>query len=513
MRYLNMIFGTIAAAAVVSACADRMESNDGVSTSDNPNLVNMTFGAVTDNPAVDAAETSAKTTYLGREVFWETDDKITVISVAEGVATPSDFTATQLSADMKTAKFEGVAVANSSCYYAVYPHDNLNALNVETGELTINLPSQQIGVPSSFSSGSNIAVAYSPADAEPVDESYILGFKNVPALLAFRFETDEDAERTKSVTFKIKKSATEYFGIAGTASVKLDEENAPILQGEGTEYEVVLNAPEGGFVSYDGTTVRKLYYIPVLPIGDFYGMEITFTDYDGNTFTKSNDSPGSFKRNKYSFMGHVPNPYDELPDEIVLSLDFTSDTNPLGTFNKIADQSADGDTYQYSYGYKYNGENRTELFDFTITRGSTRPGGTGYYQHIKPTETPAQGIETKVLFLVCNSGDTKIKLPAIRGRYLKSISFSVLNTDNRRFRIQNQAMNRYVSSPWAKAANTTEKATAIVEFPNAAERFPTTTMEVGYIMQFTVERNYYITDIKAVYTKTAPVAPADSESE
>ena len=72
--------------------------------------------------------------------------------------------------------------------------------------------------------------------------------------------------------------------------------------------------------------------------------------------------------------------------------------------------------------------------------------------------------------------------------------------------MQNASMNRYLSSAWVKAESATQKATSTISFPNDASTFPTTSVGVGYIIQFTDKMKSHVADITLVYTKDAPVA-------
>lgn len=493
MKRINRMFWATAAAFVAVACAKEAAQSPEVETG----LVPMTFSASTD------AGFETKTTYSGRNVYWEAEDEISLFSVGNEVV-KSNFKADQVAEDGTWAAFSGVAAPGSSIYVAVYPHAEETVFDLATQTLTVNMPTNQTAVPQGFASGANLSAALSMPSAltETEEALNLLEFKNIGALLCISFETEEQAAATKSITIKAKKSDTEYWGITGTASVTYDATTMLPVSGEGTVDHVTLVAPEGGFKCKNGDT-KIVYYAPVYPVGQCTGFEITFTDVNDKEWVKTNDMDAELKRNSLLNFGAVPYLYYTLPEEITLKLDFTSDTNPLGTFPKIANQTTEGETYSYTYNYEYEGQAKSETFNFTIIKGNTRDadGKTAYYQHIAPT-----GYANKVLLTVCNSGDTKIQLPAIPGRYLKSVSVGIMNTSNRRFRLQNKALSRYLSSTWVKVASVTEKATTSIEFPNTSTTFPTTSMGVGYYIQLTDKQNYYISDIEVVYTSTPPVA-------
>ena len=487
MKRLNILAAAAVAVLAVSCAKDNQDINVSSSLPDGFNV--MTFKA---------EAIATRTTFSALQVFWEATDKVSLFSGTE-------FTKTELSIkeedglaeDNSWAKFAGLAADESSEFVAVYPSAETNSYDGTT--INVVIPTEQTAVARGFQSGANVTVAWS------TDQS--LEFKNIGSLIGIRFATASDAAKTRYLTIKAKKSETEYCGLTGNVSVTIDHENMVPVASEGSADYVRILPPAEGF------EVATTYYAVVCP-GTYKGVDVIYTDINGNDILRSNPQEYFLERNYGMNIGQIAEPYNTLPDEITISLDFTSDINPLGNFKKIADQTTEGDTYKYSYSYLFKGNTIKESFNYVLIKGSARnTTATGYYQHIKPNDTAAAGIATKTLLIVCNSGDTKIKLPGIPGRYLKSVSMSVLNTDNRRFRLQNDTKNRYVSSPWAKATSTTEKATTTVSFPNTATTFPTTTEGVAYTMELTDKANYYITDITAVYTKTAPVdEPANSNN-
>mgnify|MGYP003306053287 CR=1 FL=1 len=202
MKTMNRMFWAIAAAVVAVACAKEAEPSH-VQESDG--LVPMTFSASAEG------EIQTKTTYSGRKVYWEAEDEISVFSIGTQVV-KTGFKATSVSEDGTLASFSGVAAPGAENYVAVYPHQEANAFDLATQTLTVNIPTDQVGVGNGFASGANVSVALSIAagtaaegEEEPAQEES-LKFRNVGAMFCFKFETADDAAATKSVTFKAKKS-------------------------------------------------------------------------------------------------------------------------------------------------------------------------------------------------------------------------------------------------------------------------------------------------------------------
>jgi len=424
-------------------------------------------------------------------VFWESDDAFTVFFEGSNVA-KQEFTVSSLEEDGRKATLEGQVDAEADTYLAIYPHSETNAY--ADGEITVNIPSVQTVVANSFASGANVAVAYS-TDGN-------LKFRNVGSLIAFRFETPEDAARTESVTFRAKKADGTYCGLTGTSKVMLEEhisgegETMYIpASGEGDEDYVTITAPEIGFES--GTS--KVYYAVVYP-GEYEGFEATYVT--GNetpeTFVVNIDSQTVLERNYVLSFGAVSNPYDTLPETVTVSLDFLNEgnVNPLGTFPKMAEQSAEGDVYAYEYPYEYKGEAMTLPLEFALYKGA------GYaYTYLGGATTG----ESKYLYVMDGDGATCLKLPAVKGRYLKNVSFTHTGTTySRNFRLQEgypAAGHYYTVSPSSDEGT----ATGVITIPTGTKdsaKINETKENTPYYVQFTSTAKYNIANITVTYAKT-----------
>lgn len=492
MKTMNRMFWAIAAAVVAVACAKEAEPSH-VHEADG--LVPMTFSASAEG------EIQTKTTYSGRKVYWEAEDEISVFSIGTQVV-KTGFKATSVSEDGTLASFSGVAAPGAENYVAVYPHQEANAFDLATQTLTVNIPTDQVGVGNGFASGANVSVALSIAagtaaegEEEPAQEES-LKFRNVGAMFCFKFETEEDAAATKSVTFRAKKSDTEFWGLTGIASVNFDTQTGLPSAAEGSVDHVTLVAPDEGFKA------GPVYYLPVYPVGACTGMEITFTDVNEKTWVKNNDLDAELKRNCLLNIGSVPDVYDTLPEEITISLDFLNDANvnPLGTFPKMADQSNSGTDFNYTYSYEYEGKAMTKDFVFAMYKGA------GYAYTYLGGKT--ENAPTKYLYIV-KSATSCIKLPAIPGRYLKKVSCSHTGTTYaRNFRLQEgyPSAGHYYSASAAPAA-ATSIGTAEINIPTGTTntaQLNTTKKGTAYYIQFTSNADYNITNITVVYTKNKP---------
>lgn len=326
---MKRYFGPLFAAMTIVLAASCSEQIGNELISESANLVKMTFSASM------GEEVDSKTTYSGRKVYWEESDAITVFSVAENGVAKNVFSEPELLENRAVARFSGLADASADAYYAVYPHAESN--NFSEDGISVKFPTTHTAFINGFPSGSNIAVAVSVKDSEQN-----LQFKNVGALLSFSFKDLETALNTQSVTFKAKKNDTEYWGLSGATTFTLDENGLPIAA-EGDSQEVVVNAPEGGF------NTGVAYFIPVIPVGECTGMEVVYTDLNGDTYTKRNDTDFELLRSYMFNIGQLRNPYPEveLPDNFEIELDFTKGWPFHTPF--VSNQVNAGETYYLVY--------------------------------------------------------------------------------------------------------------------------------------------------------------------
>ena len=502
MKTMNRMFWAIAAAVVAVACAKEAEPSH-VQESDG--LVPMTFSASAEG------EIQTKTTYSGRKVYWEAEDEISVFSIGTQVV-KTGFKATSVSEDGTLASFSGVAAPGAENYVAVYPHQEANAFDLATQTLTVNIPTDQVGVGNGFASGANVSVALSIAagtaaegEEEPALEES-LKFRNVGAMFCFKFETEEDAAATKSVTFRAKKSDTEFWGLTGIGSVNFDTQTGLPSATEGSVDHVTLVAPDEGFKA------GPVYYLPVYPVGACTGMEITFTDVNEKTWVKNNDLAAELKRNCLLNIGSVPDPYSNIPDELTVNINFYNDAIkwPFTSWVAVANQSVDGDHYIYKHTYEHNGVQVTKDLEFVISKG---PDSGAKYEY----NTFSQLESGRKVLVFLGGANSWVKLPGIPGMYLKSVSMSTGNKGvKKRFRLQvgtdtNPAA--YYNSPLVAATSYTEPAPSTITFPTTDTSMgPLKNTQEGnsYVMMFTKNGTSWtpvgmrVFDITVVYTKNKP---------
>ena len=395
INIMNRLYRYILAVAAIAAAASCAENiapeNPAADTEVLPeNFELMEFATSVDDPMPNpesqpAASVASRTTYASRKVYWEEADKISVFSIGETETVKTEFGVKTLSDDRLTASFEGFADAQASAFCAVYPHHADNAY--DNGTLTVNIPSEQTAVAEGFDSGANVSVAYSANN-----EERSFKFKNATSLLCIKFTDENDAANTQSITFKAKKSESEYWGLSGQAQLTLGAENVPVVS-EGDEQQVTLLAPADGFVK------DAIYYVPVYPVGECTGFVVTFTDLNGDDYTKTKNAPGSLDRNWLFNFGSIPAPYDTLPKEFTVEFDFSNSSWPFsGECNYV---SSKGETYAYTYTYEFNGKSMSA--EWNLKMG---------YKSYKLTDTGLSNTEANSFIM---------QLPAVKNRYMTRI--------------------------------------------------------------------------------------------
>lgn len=435
MKKLNSFIIAAMAIAMTASCTAKLEQDNKADVDTNspltPELVSMTFSAFNGD------EVDTKTTYKGRNVYWEESDVVSVFSVAETV-TKNVFTVSSLSEDKSEASFTGMSDASAQVYYAVYPHNEAN--KYDNGLFTVNIPTEQVGKTGGFAQNTNVTVAVAKKDAAGKSN---FEFKNISTPIYFKFETAEDAANTKSVTIKARKSEDgnpeeEFLGISGSVTFTLDDNGTPIVS-EGSKDYVILNAPASGFVH--GVD----YVIPVAPVGNFTGLRFIFTDQNGREFVCDNNIDQKFDRNVMFNNNYVPRPY--LPAEITLEVDFSKGWPFTTDCVAVEEQKAAGDVYKYNYTY---GPDNMMSYPLTLAITFGNLSTDDRYEYEGGTLNFYSNSSS------ANNSTALIMLPRVEGRYLSKVKAIHATTSYyKRFIIQEGFMS--VGLSYTPGHNTTAK--------------------------------------------------------
>lgn len=261
------------------------------------------------------AEPAATKTVLNADfsVSFKETDEITVFSGTTGYT----FSVATISEDGLTATFEGDIVPAES-YYAIYPKDE-SASITEDGTILTKLPTVQTATAGSFGDGANLSVARSSEGG--------LQFKNVGAIVSVSVKNEGIASITLSSDNVL----------SGPAAIGLVD-GVPAVAFVEASNEVTI---EGGIEK------DKKYYFVVYPGTHAQGLQLTFTDEDGNRAIFNNPKAVEFAVNDNVFLGSISIPEEKwigpavgyLTSKTIGIYDTDFDLLDYG-FDKYADQLA-----------------------------------------------------------------------------------------------------------------------------------------------------------------------------
>lgn len=261
----------ISAAAVILATAACDKDAPALTAAKDDTLA-MTFTAYADDPAT---KTSLGP---GNSILWSVSDAITLFAAtgAEG----ERFSVASVSDDGKEATFKGLSKETSNgYYYALSPASQGAVLVSSSGTINASLPSSQTVPEGSFAPEANLCIAR--VDTQAQEDSGILRFKNVGALLAIRCPGNYINK------IRVVSNAPDV-AMTGPANIKFND-GAPAVSATTTSKNYVeLNIPEG--------SAGKLFYAVVYPGSYSKGFTVTFFAYAAyNSYTSS--KPLELRRN------------------------------------------------------------------------------------------------------------------------------------------------------------------------------------------------------------------------
>jgi len=235
MKMMKYFLLAAAAVAAISCAKENLPVENETPTPE-VELVPMTFTA--SYAETDDAET--KVALENGATVWKLGDKIMVIS---NTGTATEFEATEVTNEGKTATFEGLT-ENADEYYAVYPASAYkgNASYVTDqagGKLVVEVPQVQQAVAGTFHESALLCIANTKGSS--------FQFKHSCAFLKFNLAAPEGV---KSIRLKVNGS-TNVAGV-GYVGVNATDMNPKYASSDAnmSAYDMItLNAPEGGFVA------------------------------------------------------------------------------------------------------------------------------------------------------------------------------------------------------------------------------------------------------------------------
>lgn len=172
-----------------------------------------------------------------------------------------------------------------SHHYAVYPYASDIEIT-ENGVITATLPAEQSYAANSFGLGANTMVAVT----KNTDDTY-LKFKNVGGYLKLQLYGDDVTVKT----ITLQGNSNEK--IAGTATITAIYGGEPTINmADDATKTITLDCGEGVKIGATAETTTA-FWIVVPPTTFENGFEITITDVNGGTFTKSTSNGIAIERN------------------------------------------------------------------------------------------------------------------------------------------------------------------------------------------------------------------------
>ena len=234
------------------------------------------------------------------KVRWDADDRISIFNkntynnqfrfLGETGANSGEF-------EQVEPAGSGNALAN---IYSVYPYRAETAMAGE-GEMTLQLPSEQIYKADTFGPGANTMVS--------ATTDKFLVFKNLCGYLVLKLYGDNVSVQS------IKLEGKHNEPLAGTVQVTAAVGEIPSIASFGTDAStsVTLTCPEP--VTLGSTAdAPTVFWLVVPPTTFSEGFKITVTDSNGSVFEKSASSALEIKRNTISRMKAL----EVVPEEVIL---------------------------------------------------------------------------------------------------------------------------------------------------------------------------------------------------
>lgn len=382
--------------------------------------------------------------------------------------------------------------------YAYYPYSDLNASG-HPSEVQLSIPVAQRQDGTSFDADAMpmVSMPYEVMSDVAAEESQMTGsflMCNLGAVVEFGiYGGDDPQEKIRSVRFLSQTPICGDFAFDLT-SVS-DRSGLEVSCLEGTE--VVTEISSDMYVGSGPESATKVYM--VIAPGEHKG--VVEVETSAATYSFAVESAVAFNRSSVRPLilnlakaQRVP---AGLPEEMKISLSFTGETWPFEeSCIAKASQRAGGEKYTFTYDYADSDPSASIELPFVISRGRYRYSTQSNYVFAKPSN-----IDNKVLIFSADS--SWIKLPAIEGRRLKSVSIYHDNTySERRFRVQDDISSTPDYIRYSNAVKAETYGTPVemkVELDDTRAGWP-------YVVKFTEKGGVRVFRIELVYTEAWPEA-------
>ena len=349
---MKSIFAVLAAAASMAVSCEKPSETITPGSTDPVNPPASLTGEADITFATSLTKTALGTP-VGEDVpvVWEAGDKLIVWDGVKNQEFSID--SDNFTAGSSSAVFKGRAEVSAEKYYVVHtsgtPEFKANTSNgTETDELAaynVVVPAVQHPVKGSYDPDAVVSAGVVQHTAGSTDQ-LALTMKNICALLKVTLTK----ENITSVSVKAKESK-KYLAATGRVVYKNDG-TLVMYAMSGQSESVAMEQTNGAFEPGD-------YYIAVTP-REFADMEVTYTDSEGNTATRSTTGSYSFKAGSIiplgiddamlDFSGSTP----VTPSELVLTVDCANQpfTQNIST-NSTAYEKVEKTWYLLQNGVEY----------------------------------------------------------------------------------------------------------------------------------------------------------------
>lgn len=299
----KLVISMLAMLAIVS-CSKMQEAAISVGSADD-----LTFKATFEG---NDSRVSISEDGDGFKMAWSDDDEIAVytrINKTKYAYNPDTQVFT------KTGDNTGATLEDY--YYAVYPYVTASQ-NINTGKVTLDLPSTQKYAEKSFGLGANTMVAICPKPTEVSTEPMVLEFKNVAGYL--RLNLYGDNVTVKSI--ELKGNGNEF--LAGQANTTITADATPELTWVTGRASILLNCGDG--VKLGSTAEEATEFWLVVPPTVFeQGFNIRVTDANGMVMKQSLDKKFEISRNIVETMEPLKVEFANADSDLILDVQFNED--------------------------------------------------------------------------------------------------------------------------------------------------------------------------------------------
>lgn len=213
----------------------------------------------------DGEEGLTKATFDGTDIQWDENDALSVFPA--GSSSSVKFTKESGASN----SFIAAGEIDLHSIYALYPYSS--SASISDGTISTVIKTTQTATPGSFAPDANVAVGYS-ADG---NEVY---FKNAVSYIKISYKTTVSDVSIQKLTFKSLDESVKLSGnVALTATLSDDRVS-----------DVATSVVSGGqdYVELVGDLQPNTdYYLVVAPVELTGGFMVTFTDANGNQFSRS----------------------------------------------------------------------------------------------------------------------------------------------------------------------------------------------------------------------------------